>query len=316
MSNVTATVTFLTGESQTFSDVIGFTYTKDRYSPTVYFFGRFITEAPVAQISAGTVSINGKTVITGYAEKAVTERTASGYVLSLTIKSYSSLLEQNHIQPGMYTGLSLSGLYTNYVNINGVSFQNSSTQVNYANFTDNASLWEAAAHLCLRLYDVFPFVLFNNQLRFTVPSNSANINLSSSEIVSADESFDTSRLISRIYMKDINGNYAAYNKACPYTQSLGIVREKHIGTLHSWLFDVNSGLEYKLNMARRKTHTKSFSYNGYKGEDLYASASVSQNVFGPAQSFNVHAIKIVGTDKKITTTLSCYDDYYSNMERG
>lgn len=308
--NARAYIVLQNGSSVTLDKPLSFTFKKDRYSPTQEFTGEFYTDRLISSPKTVNVYIKGYLVINGFVQSIKTVKSGTGYICRLTAKSKTSLLEQNHIRPDLYTQTSLRKFYDDYIKIPDINFSGGLDYVNYVNFSDNASMWDAIVLICLKLYGVYPYTLINNQIMFSMPSVQQELSLSASRIVSAEEKLDTSRLISHVYMKDLDGNYAAYSKESPYAKALGITREKHIPILYSWVHDIDAGLSYKLNFARRKCHEYKISYLGYFSEDLYYKLIIPSGIFN-YNTYYIHGIEIKGDDKKVVTTLSSYDDYYS-----
>lgn len=317
MSYVTLNGTYLEGGSVTLDKCIDFEFSKDRYSATQEFSGKFISSGILTgPLRAVVIEINSHTVLTGYVEKQESKREASGYTISIKAKSYSSMLEYNHVQPGLYPSLTFASAFTQFAgDLHGITCGGGNQFVNYINCPDWTTIFDVLAHTSVRAYDTYPYVTMDNCIRSTLPGTIPNYNLTWSQILNRDEKYDTSSLISTINMKDINDNVAAYSRSCAYTQSLGIVRVKYISLMYDWLYDPEGGLDFKLNMARRRSHTRSLTYLGYNGEDVYSQVTFPQGIFGNVTNFFIHAIKISGNDKKIETTLTYFDDYYSNMTR-
>lgn len=312
-SNARAYLILKNGGSVTLDRPLSFSFKKDRYSPVQSFEGEFQSDAPVTLVSSATVSIKGNNVLSGYIHSIKNTKTASGYVCKIVAKSQTSLLEENHIKPGLYTQVSLRSFYDEYIKIANIPFTGGTEVLNYVNFSDFATMWDAVVFFCLKQYGVYPYVLTNNRLMFSLPEVTSKLAISAERIIEASEDYDTSRLISHIYMKDKEGNYATYHKACEYAINLGITREKHIPILYSWLHDVDGGLDYKLNFARRKCRSLHISYLGYFSEDIYTELTIPSGILGNANVYTVHGMEIKGDDKKVITTLYYYDDYYSNI---
>ena len=308
--------TLTDGDTRTLTDCIDFSFTKDRYSATQIFKGKFVTDYIPNQFKAVTVSILNKTVLTGYVEKQEIIRDGAGYILNIHAKSYSSLLDSNHAQPGVYPRISFSSGFSLFSSgLTGVSCGSGSTVLSSITLPDWTTHYDALSHISVCSYDTYPYVTMGNEIRCSLPRVIPQYSITASDILDIRDNWDTSALISKIYMKDADGNYGAYSRTCPYTQSLGIVREKHIGLMKEWLFDIQKGLAFKLNMARRRCHTRSITYKSYMGEDIYSVMNFPNGYLGQFTDIQIHAIEIKGNDKKISTTLKYFDDYYCNMEK-
>ena len=316
MSFVTLTGTLRDGRTLTLNECIDFSFSKDRYSATQVFDGKFVIDFFSRQFSSVSIKIMGHTVLTGYVEKQDCKRDAGLNILTIRAKSYSSLLESNHIQPGVYNNLSIPNTIINYASdIRGVSLGPGSDTISSIVFADWTTVFDAVRNISIRVYGVYPFVTMGNQIRTSMAMNPKTIALTASKIIDVGEKWDTSSLISTIYMKDINGNPAAYSRSCAYTQSLNIVRKKHIALMTDWLDNINAGLEFKLNMARKRCHTYTVSYNGYNGEDIYDTVSFPNGYLGTMTSFLISAIEIKGNDRTIKTSVFHFDDYYNSVMR-
>ena len=316
MSFVTLTGTFADNTTMELNDCVEFRFEKDRYSATQSFTGKFLVDFFSKQFKSVSVDILGHRVLGGYVEKQYAKRDASKFIVTIKAKSYSSMLDCNHVQPGTYTNMSFYGAYVAFAShLNGISCGPGSNVLPDVTFTDWNTLFDVMKYTSIRAYGVYPFVTMSNQIRSSLPTNPATFNLSASKILDVHENWDTSALISTVYMKDEDGNYAVYSKDCPYTQSLGITRVKHIAFMKAWATDINGGLNYKLYSARNRCHTYSLTYSGYRGEDIYDNISFPNGYLREMTSFEVNAVEIVGNDKTISTTVKHYDDYYCSQMR-
>ena len=315
MNFVTINGTLSSGEEFSLENCIDFSFEKDRYSATQTFTGKFIIEFNPKQYKTVNVNICGHTVLKGFVDKQILTRDAGKSVLTLTAKAFSSSLDSNHIKPGFYSGLSFSSAFSSFAQgLNGVSCSSGTTALSSITYTDWTTIYNALAHISLRAHKFYPYVTMGNELRCRLPASASSYSITSSEIIDVSDKWDTSKLISRIYMKDTEDNYAAYYADDPYTKSLGIVRVKHIAPMKDWLFDIAAGLKHKLYMARRRCHIRSITYKGYKGEDLYSVINFPLGYFNTITSLDIHAISIKGDNKTISTTLKYFDDYYSVLK--
>lgn len=316
MSFVTLTGVLSDNSTLTLNKCIDFNFSKDRYSATQTFTGKFLVNFFSQQFKSVTVSICNHTVLSGYVEKQYAKRDGGKFIVTIVAKSYSSLMDCNHIKPATYTNVSFYGVYLGFIShLNGISCGSGSDLIPDVTFTDWNTLFDAMKYTSIRAYGVYPFVTMQNQIRSSMPPSPSTVNITASEIIDVNENWDTSALISQIYMKDANGNYAAYSRVCPYTQSLGITRVKHIAYMKEWATDINGGLDFKLYSARNRCHTYSLTYMGYCGEDIYDTATLPNGYLGVGTSFLINAVEIKGNDKTVSTTLKHFDDYYCSQMR-
>lgn len=316
MSFVTLTGVLSDDTTLTLSDCIDFSFTKDRYLATQTFTGKFLVDFFSMQFKSVRINICQHTVLIGYVEKQYAKRDGAKKIVTIVAKSYSSLMDCNHIKPATYYNVSFYGMYLGFVShLTGVTCGEGSDLINNVTFTDWNTLYDAMKYTSIRAYGVYPFVTMQNQIRSSMRNTPKTVNLTASNIIDVGENWDTSSLISKVYMKDQNGNYAAYSKICPYTTSLGITRVKHIGFMKEWADDINGGLDFKLYSARNRCHTYSITYIGYKGEDIYDTVTFPNWYLGEMTSYLINAIEIKGNDKTVFTTVKHFDDYYCSQMR-
>lgn len=291
---------------------LSFVYEKERYTPYSSFKGMFRYESSYCgEFSDVSLTVNGTEVHKGAIDYCSIRLYKGERVIEITSRSYTSMMGQTEMVPGISSGPSLNSFMSGW-NIPFVTHEDLPQTVNYLFIKEHASLWDALVNLCLKQRQNYPYIAFTNEVRFSPKKNVRVIFLSegSPAVTGFGSSLDYSHMISDLHMRDTEGTYNTFNLVDDEIRGLNIVRHKHFNLDRQWLDNPERGLGYKINFAMRGWRSTFVSYQGYQGEDLLDKLS-----WNGEDSLDISRIRITGNTAGVFTKLWCYKDRYCNTEK-
>lgn len=290
-----------------YENVLRFSFVKERYTPYGLLSASVLCNSDPGEIYEVKFTINGKLIHYGILDSSEMSFGSSGSVLTVKSRSFTSMLGQNELAPGILSKPCLNTLMSNYTAIPNVTWENNTTTVNYVYIKEHASQWEAIVILCLAVKASYPYIYGTNQIRFNRHENPVHV-VPYRKIISYGTTSDLSRVISKIYMKDANNTYNSYSYTDGFGTQRGIVRNKYIAFDKQWLSKTPTfGLDFRLFYSERANKAKFCRYSGYNGEDINDYIS-----FGNNTNLSISSVSVTGNAKGIVTTDTCYLDRYCN----
>lgn len=269
MSNtITVTLRDINGNQYSFSDILNLKIQKEYFTPYTTASVSLICSSASAEYSEISVYIDNHCVHYGLIDTADYCIKSSGTILSITSKSFSSLLIQNQPVPGMMYNTSLNSLMESFIDIPHVTHEDNSTVQNYVFLKDNANLWDAVVNISYKISGIYPFVRENNNIRITSVSSPSSFTYSSNMILSSGICLDYTKIISSYHMQDIDGNYDTYSLSNPAAAERNIVRHKQIALDRQYLNEPQQSMQNKLSYSMRGHCAEYIEYSGFQGEDI------------------------------------------------
>lgn len=280
-----------------------FRYTKEIYTPYVYFEGKYLSSAnEISQINRIEFWIYKIMFHSGIVDSIDICRKDNRNVIHVKSKSFTSLLCQNQPEPGMLKDVDLAKLISTYSDIPYITCEDSAVE-NYINIKDGATVWDAICNLGFRQTGFYPYIEGANKVKIT-PKKFYRWNYyENKDVLAAGVNHDFTRIISHIHMQDVSGEYNVYNKANAEAVSRNIIRHKQIPLDRQFLYNPESALDYKLNYGMRGNVFYYIKYMGYNYEDLFDLFS-----YGNFSGKKVHKVDVVFNSGKLVTLLESYDD--------
>lgn len=304
-------ITTINNNSIMLTDVLSFKVVKEYYTPyttlsveVVYPVDESIMFKKVQLI------LNGFTVHSGLVDTVTYTKLSNYRVLNIKSKSFTAMLCQNQLEDGIKSSVSLNSLMDSFITIPEVTHEDNSTVINYIYVKPTSSLWEAVVNLTHKLNGSHPYVCDNNKVMVSKKSNPKSFSLTSNELISSGRGLDTTRIISNIHMKDIDGNYNTYNINNLSAGDFGIVRHKQIDLDRQYLSNPQDALTHRIHFSMRGYSFAFGSYNGYRGEDI--GDLVSFYDYFP--NSKISKIEVTGNNANVITKLYAYNDNYVSYE--
>lgn len=305
-----ASLTFRTvsGTDITENEVISFRFRKDAYTPYTSLTASFISHNVVPdQITEIKLFVNGHLIHHGTADSLTAERSGTVRKGRLSSLSFSSMLIQNQLKPGLYTNISINQLMDNMLSVPYVTHESDADNSGYIYVGKGASLWDGIVNLCYKSRGRYPYIRGTNCVMFSTYPQPLSFTYSNEELLSEGSSVTEKRLISDLHMADINEEYGHYDLTDPDVTARNIIRQRYFDLDMQFLYDPVKALAYRSSFAARGWRRYYCSYSGYKGEDIGDTVS-----FGSINSKPVGAVMITGGQNGIITEISVFDDkFYS-----
>ena len=312
---VLSVLEFGESERKTLSHCVGMRFSKERYTPFSTFKGDFFTDNFFGEIIDVELYVNGFLIHKGVIDVCEQRLLPTKKLVSISSKGYTFSLGYTELAEGIRYGLSLDTLMTPDVTPPFVSCEQSASLVNYLYIKEHSTLWDAVVNLCLKGLSCYPYIAYTNTVRFSKPQSPKIIAFDDDAKITAFSSgSNLSNMISDLHMRDVNGNYNAYNAQCGYAVERNIERHKHLSFDRHWLSDMNRGLGFKLDFFSRGREFKKISYKGFNGEDIN-DCFLSEVSGIETGVLDISAVEILAGKNGVITTLTAYSDGFCNVNQ-
>ena len=286
---------------------ISLRYEKERYTPYSTLKGEWYCPADMqfSEILSVMLNIDGETVHCGMPDGLEVERRDNRNVLKVSSKGYSSALLTNQCADKLLTDVDLSAIAASGPTLPYVSYEPNTPKVNYVNYYDGTSCWDAIVCYAIRATGVYPYVRGSGEVCISRAPAVGSCSTDTGRLISRGYASDYSDLVSEISEDDIEGTPSAYVMSDGRITARGIVRCRRIKFDRDWIMDPEKGLEFKLCSSMRGMSCDTFGFLGYSGLDLLDRFSVADIGFsGEVDRLTVTA----SAEKGIVTEVRCYHD--------
>lgn len=301
-------LTLTSGEEKILDRCVSFTFDKELYMPYTKAAGKFyladgedISAMEIARIG---LEIGGVKRHEGIPCSVQVISQPQGKMLTFLSQGYTVLLMQNEPYPKINSDMDLGNLITKNLNVPEISWEENTPQVGYIYVKEKSTVWEAVTAYSVKATGNYPYIRGTNKVCVTM-CEAQTVDLSGIRVISAGTGVDTSLILSKVNMADINDEYS-YTAEDSRAADYGIVREKYFPLDYQWLYSPEEGLAAKLNYLGRGVKERSVVYIGSCGEDLMDRA-VNCGSLGERR---INAIRIWGNSSGVFTRLKCYEDAY------
>ncbi len=247
--------------------IISAVFSKDLYSPYSQLRGSVMLESRIgfSDIRRVAFYVGGKRVHYGLPDLLRTRVCGGRVIMNVVSRGITLLLGQNEPEPGIWSQVSLTEIMDRYSPLSEIGFESGTKTVNYVNINERSTLWEALGVYGVKAYGHRAYIGGDSLVRVTFEDAVAA--LGGKVIIDYGNQLDTSLMLSKLYMKNVNGEYG-YSYEDDRVQPFGIVREKYYNLDRQWLNDVTAGLKDRVDFADREYLTNYLTYVGYGGEDV------------------------------------------------
>ena len=134
------------------TDCISLRYEKERYTPYSTLSGRWYCRPDVTfeEIVSVMLYIDNTMIHYGFPDGIELERKDGLYMLKVSSKSYTSALLTNQCDDKMLTDVDLTALAASGPTLPVVSYERNTPKVNYVNYYDGTSCWDAIVCYAVR----------------------------------------------------------------------------------------------------------------------------------------------------------------------
>ena len=112
--NITLKCFYRSGPAQTFTECVRFTLIRDRYQPFAVLHVQMHTDSDAGVPVRVQFSLGGTLLHDGVVMKSECALEQGQRILRITARSYTSLLVQNQLVPGVHTDVTLTSLMETY----------------------------------------------------------------------------------------------------------------------------------------------------------------------------------------------------------
>ena len=292
------------GTLVTENKILSFSFRKEAYTPYTSFSAVYIAsyESPV-EFSEVMFYIDDNLIHHGLVNSGEVKKDGRIYTGRISSRSFTSLLRQNQMEPGLYTQKSLNWLVDSFREIPYITHEDNS-QESYFFIKSNATMWDAVVNLAYKVCASYPYIRGTNCVNFNAPQDASQFSYTSADMLENGSEVTENRLVSHFHMADINGDYGQYDLTDTDVTDRQIIRHRFFELDRQFLYNPQQALTYRDNYASRGWRRYFCSYSGYRGEDLSDLAS-----FGNT-SGRICRIDIKGSSSGITTEISVYKDKF------
>ena len=185
-------------------------------------------------------------------------------LLRVQSRSFTSLLVQNELVPGLHSNLTLGDLVQGFYTFPHVTYQED-TRTGYVYVTSKTSLWDCIVHFVFKLTGKYAYTE-GNMVRMSLPEHPRQITVPAA--VSYGTVYDTTNVVSCYHMEDIDGTADGYVQDNPAAAGMEIVRHKRIPFDRSYLSDPMKALTIRNLYSDRGWRSKFVEYAGFADEQL------------------------------------------------
>lgn len=279
--------------------IMSFVFEKDAYTPYTRLSAEFMNRSNALPSDCYGVKLRlgAKTVHFGIADVYHSTRSSGCYRGSVSSRGYTSMLMENQIQPGLYTGITIDSLFSTFCPMQNIEHE-SNDATSYIFVKPGSSMWDSIANLSFKLFSRYPYIKGANTVTMSLPQSPKSLDLSFSKIFEYGSVTDTRKLASDFHMEDISGNYGTFDLSEPEAVNRSIVRHRYFELDRRFLSHPIMACEYRNMHAKFGLRRRTLTYSEYKGEDLF-----DRVTGGGITDKPILGIKVTGNKKGIITRL-------------
>lgn len=291
------------------NNILSFSFVKDAYIPYTSLSARIFSDKNnnCDDVSEILFYVNNKLIHHGLIDTFEKKLSDNQCIITLVSRGFTSLLVQNHLQPGMITDISINKLLSEFYTIPYVTHENNDNSNNYIYVKYGSTIWDGLVNLSYKLCGTYPYIRDTNCVRITPVENPAVFTYNADVITGSGIVYNFKRRISHFHMSDINGEYGNYEITNSNVTDKKIVRNKYFELDRQFLYNPADALNFANRISERGFMKHFCIYSGYNGEDLFDNIS-----FGTIISRPITTITIKGNNRGVFTELGTYSDEFIN----
>ena len=299
-------VLVISGSTEKASEqVLSFRFEKEAYMPYTILSAMFATDQLITgEVTAVKLYLGSMLIHYGTADTFKVSYRGGCYQVILTSRSFTAMLLQNQLQPGMYNNISLNSLMDGFVTIPHVTHEDSDDASGYIFVKYGSDQWDGIVNLCYKQQETYPYISGTNCVMFTPKTDPMQVTIGTERQLETGRQSIDKRIISDWHMADVDDTYGDFDLHVTAADSRGIVRHRYFEFDRQYLYDPTKALAYRAAYAARGMQSDYCIYSGYSGEDLYDTVS-----FGRVTGRICHMV-ITGSKQGISTLLAVYHDAF------
>lgn len=281
----------------------------EAYTPYARLTAVFLSQGvDYGTVNAVMLSYGHSQVFLGIADSICQYQREGRTFVKVQSRSFTSVLAQNELVPGLHTNMTLEKLLTGFYQFPNVSYEMYEGS-GYIYVKDGASMWDSIVNFGYQLTGYYPFIQ-GNTVRFTPPSEAKQTLLTDMQVLECGIVQDTTKLVSDYHMADINDNYDAYQLTNEPAAQTDIVRHKQLLLDRQYLSEPEEALQFRCKYSQRGWRAKYVTYSGYNMEQLCDRVSYGEFL----QDAQICRMRMTFGNKGIRTQLWAYDDGFYHIE--
>ena len=217
-------------------------------------------------------------------------------------RSFTSLLTQNELEPGLHSNLTIDSLMTQFYQFPYITYENFSGS-GYIFVKSGNTMWDGVVSFGYKLTGHYPYIL-HNHICLSPPQNTNHTTFSENQVSEYGSYTDTTKLISHYHMEDINGTPNSYQQSNPAAAAFNIVRHKQIPFDRSFLHNPDDALTFRNLYSCRGCRAKYLVYAGFQNELLGHRITFGNFI----QNQTVCRVQTTFGPNGFRTKLWCYQD--------
>lgn len=293
------------GSERAFEKLLSFTFKKDVYQPYTSFGAKISTDFyELENISEVMFFIDGKLIHHGLADNITVTTSGGSDIISVSSRSFTSMLIQNQMETGLKTDISVNTLMDSFYTLPYVTHEDNS-EISYIYVKNNSNMWDGIVNLSYKICGTYPYIRGTNCVRITPVENPSEFLYLDSQILSKGVAIAGRKLISHFHMSNIKEEFGEFELEDSEVVAQNIVRHRFFELDRQFLYNPQQALEYRSKFASRAKERLFCTYSGYNGEDLSDLVT-----FGFAYNERIGAINITGSSDGIITEISTYRDKF------
>lgn len=295
----------INGSETAFEKLLSFTFRKDAYQPYTSFGAKISADFYEPEnISEVMFFIDNRLIHHGLADNITVTTSDGSNIISVSSRSFTSMLIQNQIEYGLKTNISINSLMASFYTLPYVTHEDNS-ETSYIYVKNNSNMWDGIANLSYKICGTYPYIRGTNCVRMTPVENPSEFSYLDSQLISKGVSMAGRKLMSHFHMSNINDEFGEFELEDNEVVAQNIVRHRFFELDRQFLYNPQQALEYRSKFASRAKERLFCTYSGYNGEDLSDLVT-----FGFAYTERVGAVTITGSSNGVITEISTYRDKF------
>ena len=258
-----------------------------------------------AQIRRIGLEWDGDEIFLGLADRIEQVMREGVRMLRVKARSFTSLLVQNELVPGLHSNLTLGDLVQGFYTFPHVTYQEDA-RTGYIYVTNKTSLWDCIVHFGFKLTGGHAYTA-GNMVRMTLPETVRHLTVPAA--VSFGMEYDTTKMVSCYHMEAIDGTADGYVQDNPAAAGAEIVRHKRIPFDRAYLSDPVKALTFRNLYSNRGWRAKFVEYAGFSDEALGEKISFGELL----QEERICRVRVTFGGNGLRTKIWAYQDgFYNN----
>lgn len=303
---------YIGGASEIFSDIIAFSFDRERYTPYTYLTASIIGKTDPFKAAWVKLYCDGSLLHHGTADSLEFSAEKGRRVIRLRSYSFSKQLGQNYSDTGIIPTPDLYAVLKS-CGVPHVDCEEDTNTVNYVYINERTTAWDAICIYAMKAYGTSPYIYSTNTVRCTPVPNRRYLAYSSVNLVSVKSGVQLLNVFSDVYISGLSGETEC-NQHNEFASDRNVMRRKYYNYDREWAYDLKDEAKFYMHYSNRGRLYKSFVYKGFRGEQLLDKATVSCGDLAMG-SYDIGGIKLTGSSKGVFTEIRCYLDSYCNQDK-